>query len=361
MKKNKVGIIIFITILFLILCSIPITEYIKQIPYYKVKMYGEPIDLETGMVNNAYFNIYADGTQIAETTAGINEAIEYAFNNNIEYVQFEKGTYIVKAFGDEDKRGVCLKSNMHVNFNGATIKEPRTARTHYSIINIYQVKNVKISNAIILGDKDDHKYEGTTTHEWGFGVDIRGSQNIEIYNLKISNTTGDGIYIARANNQTTENVKIDSCHISDCRRQGISIICGKDIEIMNSEICDIRGTNPQSGICIESNNAEEVIDNVKIHNNIIYNSAKKLAIHVYQGLYNIEVYDNKIYGDISFKDLRETAKVYQNTLYNGKIIGYLDESLINRGHQLNEITISENSYTNYNIQVDTFEKKQIID
>ena len=128
---------------------------------------------------------------------------------------------------------------------------------------------------------------------------------------------------------------------------------------MNSEICDIQGTNPQSGICIESNYAEEYIDNVKIHDNVIYNSAKQLAIHVYQGLYNIEIYDNKIYGDISFKDLKETAKIYNNDLYNGKIVGTLDQDLINGGHILNTINIGKNNYNNYNIEVDKFEISNI--
>ena len=354
MKKKNKKIIFSIIILLLLLLAFPITEYIKQTPFYKLQMYGEPIDLKTGMVNNAYFGFSANGDNITEATAGVNDAIDYAVNHNIEYIQFEKGIYLING-----NRGVCLQSNIHVNFNGATIQQQSTNRTHYSIIKISQVQNVKFSNAIVLGDRDSHRYEGTTTHEWGFGIDIRGSKNIEIENVQIKDTTGDGIYISRIDNQMTKNVKINACRISDCRRQGISIICGQDIEIMNSEICDIQGTNPQSGICIESNYAEEYIDNVKIHDNFIYNSAKQLAIHVYQGLYNIEIYDNKIYGDISFKDLKETAKIYNNDLYNGKIVGTLDQNLINGGHILNIIHIGKNNYNNYNIEVDKFEISNI--
>ena len=363
MNKSKKKRIVWIVVstMILLLASMSITEYIKQTSYYKLQLYGSPIDEETGLVNNDYFDIYTDGTQIEKTTEGINKAIQYAVKQNIENIQFEKGTYQIRGFGNEDRRGICLKSNLQINFNGSILKQPRTNRTNYSIINIYQVENVKLSNAVIIGDKDEHKYEGTSTHEWGFGIDIRGSHNIELNNIQIKNTTGDGIYIAKTDRQTTEFVKIDSCHISDCRRQGISIICGKDIEIMNSEIYDIQGTNPQSGICIESNNEEEVIDNVKIHNNIIYNSAKRLAIHVYQGLYNIEIYDNKIYGDISFKDLRGIAEIYKNTLYNGEIKGYLDENLINRGHKLNKIIIQNNNGNDYKIQVNKFEEKNIQD
>ena len=359
-KKTKSFIILLGVLFFLVIIYFPVMSLIKTMPYYRFKMYGDPIDLQTGMVNNAYFEIYSDGTNIAETTLGINNAIEYARKNNIEYIQFEKGTYIIRAFGDEDKRGVCIKSNMHINFNGSTIQEPRTEKTHYSIINLYQVENVIISNAIIEGDRENHKYEGNSTHEWGFGIDIRGSKNIEIRNVKITNTTGDGIYISKTSKYTTEDVLINSCYISDCRRQGITIISGKNIEIANCEICDIQGTNPQSGICIESNYSDEYTDNIKIHDNIIYNSAKNLAIHVYRGLYSIEIYNNEIYGDISFKDLKEVANIHDNILYNGQIIGAITDNLEVDGHYLNKIIIKENEYYNYSIDVDKFNSKEVI-
>ena len=50
-------------------------------------LYGEPIELSTGMINNQYFGISSEGKNATQTTKGINNAVEYANKNNIEYIK----------------------------------------------------------------------------------------------------------------------------------------------------------------------------------------------------------------------------------------------------------------------------------
>ncbi|WP_256580251.1 hypothetical protein, partial [Pseudomonas sp. GP01-A3] len=47
--------------------------------------------------------------------------------------------------------------------------------------------------------KNTHQYNGGGTHEWGFGIQIRGSKNVTIKNVELSNFTGDGILLSGQN------------------------------------------------------------------------------------------------------------------------------------------------------------------
>ena len=352
--------IFFMLLCLLLLCFIYIimsgaTETI----YFQIKkqLFGNPINLETGMINNIFFGISSDGKDPERTRKGINDAIEYASDNNISYIKLETGLYLVDSFDDEKyhERSIILKSNINLDLNGSTIQIESNDKTNYRILSAICEENVKIQNGIILGDRYQHNYIGSTTHEWGMGISILGSKNIELLNLQIRDTTGDGIYVSLANNQFTENLQINNCNISNCRRQGISIISGKKIEIMNCEIYNINGTNPQSGICIECNNPEtEYTDELSIHDNIIYDSANNLGIHIYRGLIDGEIYNNIVRGNVTFKDVKGKVVFNNNILFDGFLDGTLTEYYIERNFELNIIETYGNSLNNYIVQLDDF-------
>ncbi|SFL10978.1 Right handed beta helix region [Paenibacillus sp. 1_12] len=109
------------------------------------------------------------------------------------------------------------------------------------------------------------------THEWGQGIEIKGSNNVEIEHIDISNCTGDAIStgwliykLNAADYQQSEmgsHIYIHSCDLHHCRRQGISLGGSNDIGICNNKIHHIGkaddgitedGTAPMFGIDIES-------------------------------------------------------------------------------------------------------------
>lgn len=122
----------------------------------------------------------------------------------------------------------------------------------------------------LRGKLDNSKY----THEFGYGIGIFGSQRIEIFDVEISNCTGDGMitgweqYHTDPTQYTQEQmgqyISIHHCHIHHCRRQGISLCAANDVYVGHNHIHHIgyaddgvttnsrHGTPPMFGIDIES-------------------------------------------------------------------------------------------------------------
>ncbi|MGG0275872.1 chitobiase/beta-hexosaminidase C-terminal domain-containing protein [Bacillus rhizoplanae] len=172
------------------------------------------------------------------------------------------------------------------------------------------------------------------THEWGQGIEIAGSNNIEIDNMEIYECTGDAIstgwlqYRISPDEYTQEemgsHIYINGCDLHHCRRQGISLGGSNDVYIYNNKIHHIgksddgistdfrNGTTPMFGIDIESMVSES---------NIPY----KFPYYKIDGLeLNFRIYIDKNY-------------IYSNE----------------RGHLVNadgnHVTIEDNIFEGYNV------------
>ena len=267
----------------------------------RTSFYGEPIS-EDGMINNDFFEIKSDGTNPIETRRGLSNAIKYANQNNIEYIKLEKGTYLVNCYSNES---VVLQSNIVLDLNGSIIKQNIVHQKRYNVITTHNVENVKVMNGKIEGDKERHTYtEENKSAEIGMGISIMGSKNVEITNLEIYNTTGDGIYICESLKGMTDGVKITNCNIHHSRRQGMSIITANNVLFENNQIHDIVGIDPQSGIDIERNTEEQTSDNIHIINNLFYNIEHNCILSFY-GITNLHIKENTFYGKNNIKDKNE--------------------------------------------------------
>lgn len=331
---------------------------------------GNPIDLDTGLINNEYFSINSNGKNASKTTKGINDAIKYANENNIEYIKLEKGTYLITGIGKNNiAKGIILQSNITLDLNESTIKHEKNSAIRYTGISIFNVENVTIMNGKIVGDKDEHNYTKVeSTHEWGYGLDIRGGFNVTLKNLEITKFTGDGIMICelpdyKDSNQwnVSEKIHISSCNIYACRRQGVSILSGKDIRIYENEIHDINGTNPQAAIDLESTKDSEVIDNIKIYRNKFYNLGDTIAILSYKTTNNVDIYENDIEGKIVFNTIANKAQIYENTIKNGRILVTTTEEYKGTTNGVNKILISRNKLINTSIALQRVIKAVVSD
>lgn len=106
-------------------------------------MNEEPINKETGLINNTFFNINSQGKNAEETTKGINKAIEYANKNNIEFIKFEQGIYLIDGRSyqvnmneTETKKGIILQSNITIDLNNSTFKQIANDKVNYAIFSI---------------------------------------------------------------------------------------------------------------------------------------------------------------------------------------------------------------------------------
>ena len=341
-KRRKIIILSFIFIIIVLLVIALSTNVIniQQInENIRKSLYGEPIDLNTGIINNEYFNISSDGTNPIDTTKGLNKALEYAKNNNIRYIKFQKGVYLING-------AIKIYSNTEIDLNSSEIMLQENDKTGYTILGILNMENVTIKNGKITGDKEKHNYTGNSAHEWGMGINIAGSDNVDLENLEISEMTGDGIYITSGKNNSNL-IKVQNCILKENRRQGISIISGEQIEICNNEIYKIEGTSPQAGIDLEANYETQKIDQIDIYNNNIYYSGSNTAVILHSQIYNVKIRENMIYGNINVNETKEKTEIFNNQLIDGAInAGSSNE---NSTRIVNNLEILNNTLENYKI------------
>ena len=307
-KRRKIILVSISIIILMIICFltriIDIRAIINNTNMHSA-MYGDPIDLDTGIINNEYFNINSNGENAKDTTKGLCEAIEYASNNNINNIKLEEGKYLINGEGDRNTRkGIVLASNINLDLNNSTIIHETNGSIRYSIFALYNIENVSISNGIIIGDRYTHDYETIdSTHEWGFGVEIQGSNNINIYNLDISEMAGDGIvvsgYTGNGNEKASSNVSINNNTISKCRRQGISV------------------TNA---------------NNVKIYDIMVY-------------VENIDIHDNEINGNFVMYGSKDKVKISNNIINNASLLFTIPENRANNPNLMNKIEMTKNTIT----------------
>ena len=177
------------------------------------------------------------------------------------------GTFQVSVT-EEDESVLCVKSNTDFMLAGEIVLSANSYGK-YKIIDINQKENVRISGGIITGDKDTHT---GSSGEWGFGVSITDSKNIVIDSIKVQECWGDCIYLG-GTGDGCQGIIIKDFYLSEGRRQGISIVNGTNIDIINGVIDSISGTDPQSCIDIEPNSTFKC-SNITISDCVLSNSVR---------------------------------------------------------------------------------------
>ncbi|MGQ7884890.1 right-handed parallel beta-helix repeat-containing protein [Paenibacillus sp. WC2504] len=194
------------------------------------------------------------------------------------------------------------------------------------------------------------------THEWGHGIELAGSNNIEIDHIDISNCTGDAIFTSwleyklnpsdYTQEQMGSNIYIHDCDLNYCRRQGISNAGSTDVTIINNKIHHIGkaddgvtedGTAPMFGIDIESMWSEsniptwrpelnqaglELNTRIYIKDNYIYNNSRGHFVNA-DGI-NVVLENNTFegynVGGISSYPNNMYVKYLNNTIINCELV-----------------------------------------
>ena len=175
----------------------------------------------------------------------------------------------------EPSIGITLRDNIELRMGKNTIlkNSPHNA-ANYQMIRANGVKNCSISGGVLDGNRAQNS---ATTGEWGMGISINSSSDISISGVVVRNTWGDGLYIGRLTGggslPYSENVNINNFKISNCRRQGISVISLKNGTWDGVSIDSINGTLPGAGIDFEPNLPDERIESLIINGLNIENCA----------------------------------------------------------------------------------------
>ena len=139
------------------------------------------------------------------------------------------------------------------------------AATHYTILDITDVENIKIAGngARIIGDRYAH---GSSEGEWGFGVSLRGARNVYLRDLVVEDCWGDSFYIGSGKLKYCQDIVLENTKSFRARRNGLSLISARGFASRCHESFDTGGTAPQAGIDIEPNHPLEYLEDITFEN-----------------------------------------------------------------------------------------------
>ncbi|QBA63884.1 right-handed parallel beta-helix repeat-containing protein [Muriicola soli] len=174
----------------------------------------------------------------------------------------------------------------------------------YSLLAVRDVANVTITGGNLYGERDAHDYSSGGTHEHGHALDLHAAVNVTVSGVKMSNGTGDGMYIHSLyftfqddRYRPSNNILVTDCVFDSNRRNNLSITDGFDIIIENNlflnagvDTPNSTGTAPKFGIDVEAARESdgnggyifyERAENILIRNNTERGSAAgAMTIHI---------------------------------------------------------------------------------
>ncbi len=163
-----------------------------------------------------------------------------------------------------NENGLTLKSNQKILFqkNSRLIMKPN-AKDRNGMLNLFNIQNVDLYYPTITGDKDKHL---ATTGEWGMGIYILSSTNVNIIGSYIESFWGDGICVGGRNNISSSGITIKNIILKNNRRNGITVGGVSNFLLENAYIANTIGTNPQAGIDVEPDSNSYDVKNIKLNN-----------------------------------------------------------------------------------------------
>ncbi len=285
---------------------------------------------------------------------------------------------------------IQIPSDFHLKMSENTFLrvQPNSAAT-YTLMTTYLTDNVTISGGNLIGDRFEHDYSPFTDaagvkrdeHGWGHLLWIIGSENILVENVSLSRATGDGIVFhsetlrnndgtLRAGTREVNTVLVKDVNIDECRRNGISVLDGRNITFDNCIITNTgngpsgeatSGTAPRYGIDLESIrtrnddgtlNETALIENVVIKNSTFTNNEAG-DIVVYTA--NNVVIDNNFFDKWVANKASYNVDIINNTFKsrNPKFFAIGIDSFIDPfGNELNHnYKISNNTISDYSVGI----------
>lgn len=217
------------------------------------------------------WGIDSSGQNAVQTTKGFNDALEYAHSESISMIFIPKGLYLIDAVNPNAPRpeyyaGIMPKSNSIIMIHPeAVFKVKPNSSWGYACFYIgKEVENLVIYGGTIIGDRDEHDYsvqvKNRESHEWGYGIHVRGAKDVVIDNVTVKDCTGDNIWVSGDGMMNWEgstfipsrNIHVTNVKLDRARRNNIATDGCLGLIVEKSMITNASGdANPRLGLDIE--------------------------------------------------------------------------------------------------------------
>jgi hypothetical protein len=178
--------------------------------------------------------------------------------------------------------GIKLTSGITLDLNAAELKALPSTEAGGAVVQANGIRGWNIVGpGKVTGEGSIHQGR---SGEWGFGIAAFGTSDWSCSaGIEISDCWGDGIYVGHAPASPgtfCDNFRIEDVHIHHCRRNGISVIAGRDGEIRGVRIHDIAGTAPQAGIDLEPDSPSHPNRRIRISQSTISGAQMGIGVTV---------------------------------------------------------------------------------
>lgn len=146
-------------------------------------------------------------------------------------------------------------SGFGIRGNGATLKVANGTPTTDNVPLVFlHCSSFVVADLTIDGNRQNRV---PAQSSGGHNVRIQASTNFKLCTVVSKNSTTDGFYVAPTDNTDPTTFPSDGlfcdCHADNSFRQGMSIIAGRRLQVVDSSFTNTNGHSPQAGIDIEPN------------------------------------------------------------------------------------------------------------
>lgn len=185
---------------------------------------------------------------------------------------------------------------------GAQIKVIPTALDNYALFRIANASHVSVYGGDLVGDRDQHLSE---VGQWGMGIQVEASTDIELNGIYAHHFWGDGLYTLPMAGVTCQRIRIVGCRSEYNRRAGLSVTGGSQYSILSSSFSYNADEINSGGINFECDYETDSIFDVTVHDvRCTHNRNGLLISNEDRNIENIRIanssfYDNDKYGVLS--------------------------------------------------------------
>lgn len=192
----------------------------------------------------------AVGDGAADDSAALQSALATVGANGGTLVFASGQTYLVS-----DLLELVGASNFGIRGNGATLKvADDTPTDNHCPLSFRDCSDFVVADLLVDGNRQNRTPQETGG---GHNIRIRGARDFLFCRVSSNNATTDGFYVAPTDNTDAQSFPADgvfeACHADNNYRQGMSIINGRRLQILDSSFTNTIGTSPQAGVDVEPN------------------------------------------------------------------------------------------------------------